>query len=147
MIKNQIVSSRSLSALYKVDYPTNFSGWCDKDKEAVLKQCAFMMDKIQKGTGIKIPLTAGQGFRIKKDNLGIGSKYDVDVIGKERKKEGEVHSFPEELHGDPPVIFVSKEQTMDVLKRLIRYAAQTILARGQWGGCFCKEEVRAILRP
>ena len=82
-----------------------------------------------------------QGLRILKDGLGVGSKYDVDVNVKE------VHAFPEELHRPPPVIFKTRKETFDVLNRLVRYAAQTILIRGKWGGCYCRNEIKAILKP
>jgi hypothetical protein len=81
-----------------------------------------------------------EGYRILKDGLGVGSKYDVDVNAKE------IHAFPEELHGIPPVIFKTKKEVFDVLSRLVRYAAQTILIRGKWGGCYLKEEIKTILK-
>lgn len=81
-----------------------------------------------------------QGYRILKDGYGVGSKYDVDVNAKE------VHSFPEELHGNPPVIFKTKKEAFRVLVELVRYAAQTLRIRGRWGGEFCQEEIKHILK-
>jgi hypothetical protein len=135
----QLVSSNSLR-IRGINYPVNFSCLCEKEREAVVKQGELMQYKIQKLTDHTFKFEVTEGFRILKDTLGVGSKYDVDV------NKGEVHHFPVELHDDPPVVFFSQEKAFDVLVRLVRYATQTILVRGKWGGHFCKTEIKTILK-
>lgn len=99
----------------------------------------YREEGIKKGiTGQKFLSVAG--YRIMKDGLPVGAKYNVDVNKKESL------SFPKELlEGPPHSIFFSKERCFEVFRKLIRYAAQIVLIRGSWGGYSNKDKIKTII--